>query len=198
MFYWRLFLICIILPCLLSACHPMTRTPKYEYKLDQYSSHTYPANTKHQSLFINKPTALAGYNRTDMLYVDKPYALTAFAYHAWVDTPADMLLPLIMQSVQAMQYFDATASSPIVSSTSYRLDNQLLELHQSFMQNPSVLYFSVKVTLTRVADNQIIASTILQQAVNCPKNTPYGGVIAANQATKQFTAQLTKFIYKNL
>ena len=78
------------------------------------------------------------------------------------------------------------------------MDTQLLTLEQNFLRKPSVIEFSVKVVLTHVSDNKVIASRIISEQIACPADTPYGGVIAANKATLQFTAIIADFVVSHI
>jgi len=133
-----------------------------------------------------------------MLYIKKPYQLEAFSKNAWVDPPASMLYPLLVQSIQRSGYFAAVSSSPYTQGSDYRLDTQVLHLEQNFLKKPSILEFSVKAVLTRVSDNKIIASFIVSKAIPCAADTPYGGVIAANKASMLITNAVTYFVVASI
>ncbi|KTC76022.1 transport protein [Legionella birminghamensis] len=165
-----------------------------EYKLDSFSRKVVAQKPVHASILITHPDAATGYDTEEMLYTDKPFEVTSFVHNAWMGPPADMLLPLMVQSLQKSGYFYAVASTATSELTDYRLDTQLLELQQSFLKKPSQLDLTVKIVLTHVSDNRIIASKIIELHVPCPSDTPYGGVIAANQATGLFTEAVTEFV----
>ncbi len=179
--------------CFLPGCAVNTPVAN-QYKLNKFSSQ--PAHAKHSSvsLLITQPEAAAGYQTEQMFYVKKPYELNAFVHNAWISSPANMLFPLIMQSMQDTGYFYAVATTPYSDKADYRLDTQLIELEQNFLCKPSALEMAIKVVLTHVADDRIIASRIIREHINCPAETPYGGVVAANQATQAFTATLSEFV----
>ena len=105
-----------------------------------------------------------------------------------------MIYPLIVESLQNTGYFFAVASGPYLEKADYRLDTQLIALHQNFLKNPSVIDFVAKVMVTHIEDNRVVASRIFSQHIRCPTDTPYGGVIAANKATQEFTAHLSEFV----
>lgn len=182
----------------LVACAPVKNNISNQYKLESFGTvlaakHLH-MQSKHASIIVTRPEAAAGYQSNQMLYMNKPHELTAFINNAWVDPPADMLLPLIVRSLQTSGYFYAVASSPMSGNADYYLDVQLIELQQNFIKRPSYIDLIVKVVLTRTVDDKVIASRIIHKSVRCPYDTPYGGVIAANQATKNFTMDLMKFI----
>lgn len=184
----------ITLLILLMACSPIKVPVSNQYILGAYSDKHLANQLTKQSILITTPEAVGGYQTEQMLYIKKPFELSPFANNAWADTPANMLFPLIVQSLQRSGYFYAVASSLNAEKTTYRLDTQLIELKQNFLKKPSVIDLVVKVVLTHVKDNRVIASRLFSQHLSCPMDTPYGGVIAANRATTNFTAELTDFV----
>ncbi|KTC95000.1 ABC-type transport auxiliary lipoprotein family protein [Legionella feeleii] len=184
--------------CLLTACSPIKTPITNQYKLAAFSNKQLAANAAHQSILVTTPDAVAGYQTEQMLYIQQPFELGSFAKNAWIDPPADMLFPLIVQSLQRSGYFYAVASTPHSEQTDYRLDTQLIALQQNFLRKPSVLDLVVKVTLTHVSDNRVVASKVISQHVCCPMDTPYGGVIAANRATENLTAEVTNFVVNHV
>lgn len=191
-------LILIITSLFLDACSPVKSPISNQYKLDSYNTRQYARNSTKKSILITAPEAAAGYQSSEMLYVKKPFELSSFANNAWVDQPANMLLPLLVQSIQSSGYFYTVTSSANSEHTDYRLDTQLIELQQNFLKKPSQVDFVVKVVLTQVSENRVIASHLISQHIKCPMDTPYGGVIAANQATNRFTAQVSRFVVSQI
>lgn len=179
---------------LLNACSPVKTTASNQYKLDAFSAKPLGRGLAKQSILITAPEAAAGYQSSEMLYIKKPYELNSFVNNAWIDQPANMLLPLLAQSLQRSGSFFAVTSSVNSEHTDYRLDTQLIELQQNFLKKPSQLDLVAKVVLTHMSDNRVIASRLISLHINCPTDTPYGGVIAANRATTQFTAAVTDFV----
>ncbi|KTD68918.1 transport protein [Legionella steelei] len=183
---------------LLSACSPVKVSVKNQYQLSAYSTKQLAKNPLPVTLLVTAPEAAAGYQTEQMLYIKKPFELEAFAKNAWVNPPADMLYPLILQSLQRANLFKAVTSNAYTLGVDYRVDTQLLSLEQNFLKKPSVLELSVKMVLTHVSDNRVLASRIVNLQIPCPSDTPYGGVIAANKATQLFTASLARFVVSHI
>ena len=183
---------------ILVACTAVKVPVTNEYQISSYSAKQFSTRPHHSSLLVTAPEAAAGYQTEEMLYVKTPFQLEAFAKNAWIDPPADMLFPLLVQSLQRSGFFYAVSSSPYSQGADYRLDTQLLSLEQNFLKKPSVLFFSIKVVLTQVNDNKVIASRIISQQIPCPMDTPYGGVIAANKASLALTSAVTHFVVSSI
>ncbi len=181
---------CIIL----TACSPIKVPVSSQYSLDAYSSKRIVKHKTKTSILVSPPESMAGNQTEQMRYIKKPYELESFVHNAWISSPANMLYPLITQSLQKSGFFFAVVSGPYVDRADYRLDTQIISLQQEFLVKPSVVKFVAKVMLTHIADNRVIASRIISERISCPTDTPYGGVIAANQAVQAFTAKLSSFV----
>ncbi|HAU0828647.1 TPA: hypothetical protein JBH46_05980 [Legionella pneumophila] len=191
--------VCLILGILtLMSCSPVKVPVTNEYQLTAYSTKQLTRKPRPITIQVTVPEAVAGYQTEEMLYMKKPFKLEPFVKNAWTSPPADMLFPLLVQSLQSSGYFYAVTSSPYSEEADYRLDTQLLKLEQNFIRKPSVLEFSAKIVLTHISDNQIIGSRIVSLQIPCSQDTPYGGVIAANQATFRFTATATDFVVSHI
>lgn len=182
----------------LSSCSPVKIPITNQYQLSSFSTKKLASRPSKATLLVTTPDAVAGYQTEAMLYINRPYQLATFAKNAWVDSPANMLYPLLIQSIQRANYFSAVSSSPYTQGADYRLDTQIVNLDQNFLKKPSVLEFSVKVVLTRTSDNKIIASNVISHNVPCPQNSPYGGVIAANKASLLITESVTRFVISQI
>lgn len=178
-------------------CSPIKMPVNNIYSLESFGSHRMLERSNH-SLLVSPTEAMSGYQTEQMFYVQKPFELTAFAHNAWISSPANMVYPLILESLEKSGYFFAVASGPYVDKSEYRLDTQLIELQQSFLVKPSVIHLVVRAMITHIADNRIVASRVFHEQIRCPMDTPYGGVIAANQASKKLTHALSNFVISKI
>lgn len=183
---------------LLQACTPVKMSTIQHYKLDSFSDKKFWTHRADYSILVTPPEALAGYQTEDMVYMEKRFELGHFRDNAWVSPPADMLYPLIIQSLERSGYFYSVSSGSNSLITDYKLDTQLIELKQNFIEKPSKIHLTVKVTFSDARSAQVIASRLFTQRVSCPAANPYGGVVAANHAAKQFTTELIRFIAGHL
>jgi cholesterol transport system auxiliary component len=182
----------------LFGCTPITSTVSNQYTLTFTQPKVHYRTHLPYALLISKPEAMAGYRTEQMLYIKQRFALAPFAKSAWSSPPADMLYPLLMQGFQDSHAFRAISSSPYADKADYRLDTQLIALHQNFLSEKSRLQWIAKITVTRITDNYVLASRLITLNLPCPSHTPYGGVIAANQASSIFINQTLDFVVKQV
>lgn len=180
---------------LLTGCGGIKLPVTQQFQLTQFSHRVYQKNANnHASLFVSPPEALRGYDSVKMNYSTQPYEVKSFAHHAWLGSPASMIHPLLTQSLQNSGYFRAVSSGIYSDKTDYRLDTQVLMLQQNFMTRPSQMFLVMKLVLNDVQQTRVVASKIFQYRIPCPSDTPYGGVLAANEAVKRFTADAVQFV----
>lgn len=189
-----------VLICTLCTGCAVTPSIQHQYTLlPQISTSAHRTKThKQATILITRSEALAGYRTEQMWYMKNPYELNAFAQNGWAAPPAELLMPLMIQSLEASNRFKAVVSSNTPEPSDYQLDTQLINLYQNFLTRPSQMEFTVKIVLSDLKKNRIIASQLIQKHVKCPMDTPYGGVIAANQAAKQFTEEMAQFVLNRL
>ncbi len=180
---------------LIVGCSPVKVPQKCQYQLNSYcATHWDGGGPCRFTLMVSIPEAAAAFQTTQMLYVDQPFELEAFAYHAWFSPPASMLYSLLIKSLQSSGFFYAVTSSVYGEAPDFRLDTHLLTLEQNFLKKPSEIEFSAKVVLTHVSDNRVIVSQIINKHIPCSSDNPLGGVIAANKAVELFTAEVNDLV----
>lgn len=176
------------------ACAPVKTNDINQYRLFSFSPAPKAKNTTRLTLQITQPEEVSGYQTAQMLYIKKPFLIEAFAKNSWTSPPGDMLYPLLVESILSSHYFHAVKTSIYPGDADYRLDTLILDFHQNFLKKPSVIDFTAKITVTNISKNAPVASKIISLHIPCPSNTPYGGVIAANRASQQFTAIARNFV----
>lgn len=149
----------------------------------------------HASLLVSAPTAAPGYETTDMLYQLHPNQLSKYSKSQWIAPPAQLLLPLLTQSIQNAGCFRTVVSPPTASLTDYTLNTQLLVLRQEFLEDGhSCIRMTVEATLIDNATARPIAYRRFTTLVVTEENTPYGGVVATNQASANILRKITDFV----
>ena len=191
-------LCCLIIGALvICACTPVKTNDINQYRISAFSANHRAKTATRLTLQVTQPEEVAGYQTSQMLYMKKPFLIETFAKNSWTSPPGDMLYPLLVESILSSHYFHAVKTSIYPGDADYRLDTLVLELHQNFLKKPSVIDFLAKVTLTNISKNTPVVSKIISLHIPCLSDTPYGGVIAANRASYQFTALVRSFVLSN-
>lgn len=185
-------LISCLLSTLLVACSGVNLPALTKYQLLGINTKAMEGKSRGTSILVNQPTATAGFQTNQMRYAKKPYEIASFSKNVWMATPADMIYPLVMESLQNTRHFGAVEGVPFTALTDYTLDVKLLKLLQNFVEKPSRIELIIKATVSN-SSHRILASKTFYQKVITPQDNPYGGVLAANKATAVVMQQLAKF-----
>jgi cholesterol transport system auxiliary component len=144
-------------------------------------------------LIVAQPRAAPGCNDKHMVYLRSAGHLQVYAYHEWLDTPAQMLAPLMVHALQATGVFAAVLPAPSSASGTLRLETELIRLQQDFSRSPSQLRLTLRAVLIDSARRQVLGWREFDRQVPAPSENGEGGVIAAREATRLVLAELATF-----
>lgn len=181
-----------------SALSPIAMAPTKTYTLSKLVVAPSPNQQTNQTITVMPVTATRGFDSSAMIYENQPYLLTSFAQNAWIAPPANMLTTLMTAALQQSQSFKAVVMGPSISTSTYLAKITLLGLYQDFMINPSEVVLTLDTTLINGQTNVIIADKTFTTRVKTTANTPYGGVIAANDAVNILLNQITQFLIEQV
>jgi cholesterol transport system auxiliary component len=146
------------------------------------------------SIVVALPSAAPGFDSTRMVYLRQPQVLQAYAFAEWVDTPARLLLPLMVQALQNQGGFRAVLQAPSSATGALRLETELLRLQHDHTQGPSVVRLTLRAVLLETATRLPLATREFDALVPAPSDSPAGCVAAAATATRQVLAELATFV----
>jgi cholesterol transport system auxiliary component len=152
-----------------------------------------PTSTEAPSLLVLPPRSTPGYDSQRIIYLREPHRLEYFARSEWVDPPARMLGPLMVQRLQRSGAFRAVVLAPSASRATLQLETQVLRLQHEFLQRPSQVRFGLRATLSDSRSRAVLGTHDFEAVVVASEDTPYGGVRAAHQAVQQVLDQLDAF-----
>ena len=145
------------------------------------------------TLIVNMPKAAAGYDTRRMIYTRTAHQLEYFARNEWVDTPSYMLQPLMVAAIEQTQAFNAVLPKLAAVKTDLRLETEMLGLLQDFNSKPSVVRFTLRVTIIDNTSGKVIALREFINQVPAASDNPIGGVNAANLVVNSILKQLADF-----
>lgn len=195
----------LCLPLLLMACAgtllPKPAAPPARFALDAGpASATATAATTPRlaaigapSLTVELPRAAPGYDSRRMLYQRRPQQLEAFAFNEWVEPPAQMLAPMLVRALQGSGAFGAVMQSPSAVTTGWRLETELVRLHQDFGRRPSQVQLGLRAVLLNNRTREAVAWREFNISVNATSEDPVAGAAAAQEAAMQLAAAVAAF-----
>lgn len=177
---------------------PAAVAPPTVYALDGLrDTHPAPppaaASVSAPTLLVNPAHAAPGFDSQHIVYVRVAHQLEHFAHSEWVDTPARMLAPLMVEALENTGAFRAVGSAISGIAGELRLDTEVLRLQQEFGGGPSRVRFTLRASMTDNATRQVISSREFDATVAAESDDPYGGVVAANRAVQQVLQQLASY-----
>jgi len=179
---------------------PANATAPKSYLLDIPFESLSTSNPQGKVLLVSMPQAAAGYDTAGLMYIRTPYILEYYTESRWVDTPAQMLLPLLVHSLEATGYFNAvlSANSAAAVSGELRLDTEIIRLYQDFQTEPSQVHLVLRAQLLDMVTRQVIATHVFEVKEFSPSQNAEGNVIATNQAVANVLKILAKFVIAQL
>jgi cholesterol transport system auxiliary component len=157
--------------------------------LDLPVERTHPA-----TLLVLNPETIPAYATTKMAYSTQAYQIGYFTKNEWAETPSQMIQPLIVQTLRDTHYFSDVLSPPYFGRHTFGLRVEILELKQDFTSTPATLQLALRISLSRDATNQIVATKELSISQPMSERNPYAGVVAANEAMLTLLRALAKFV----
>ena len=148
----------------------------------------------HGVLVVGVPQAEAGFEQARMAYLQRPYEVSYYATNVWADTPARMMAPVLLQSLERTNLWRVVVPMPTAVRGDYRLDISGLMLQQEFLQRPSGTRVRLRAQLTETKEQRIMGARSLESFEPAPSEDAYGGVLAANRAVTRVLESLNDWL----
>ncbi|MES2950838.1 MAG: ABC-type transport auxiliary lipoprotein family protein [Pseudomonadota bacterium] len=188
----------------LSACgmlQPTAKAPPAFYALEYAKPSTAPSSTATglpamaaATLIISPVRAASGFDSQRIIYVREPHKIEYFAHNEWIDTPARMLGPLLVASIENTGSFRAVVLTPSAASGDLRLDTEIVRLQQEFLTKPSMVHFTLRTYLVDEKTRKVLASREFDRQIATNSDDPRAGVEAANRAVQSVLEELAQFL----
>jgi cholesterol transport system auxiliary component len=150
--------------------------------------------TRSVTLLVLTPETMPPYATTQIAYSTENYQIAYFTRNEWVDTPSQMIQPLIVQTLRGTHYFSEVLSPPYFGRHTFDLRVEILEIKQDFASQPAMLNFAMRISLTRESTNQVVATEELSVRQPMSERNPHAGVVAANEAMRKLLRELAEFV----
>ena len=116
-----------------------------------------PSTTATASILkVSTPTSVPEFATSRMAYVEQPYRVDYFAQHAWADTPAHMLKPLLTRQLTNCGLFHYAFSESTGVDETLRLDSSIVEFAQWFSEEASEVRVSIRFDLIDVVHRTML------------------------------------------
>jgi cholesterol transport system auxiliary component len=141
----------LILGALLTACSVLPRAQSVT--VERFTLDVRPAEVANPMsgsavLLVTRPVARADLDTPRMVYRQQDYSVRYFARSRWADSPAQLLLPGLVEALEASGYFAAVVRVGSAATPGLRLDTELLDFSQDFRVEPSVFRLRLRAQLS--------------------------------------------------
>lgn len=158
-------------------------------------AHKMPSSSK--ILQVDAVSVAPGYQTQKMAYIRKPYQLEYFTRNQWAANPNQLLRQPLIDALKKSGYYRQVVGSQMIIKADQRLLCELIQLHQNYLTQPSQIQLVMQVNLIDNNSQRIIASRQFTLRQSAPFDTPYGGVLATNQAVTKLQQQLVDFVVQS-
>ncbi len=186
-------------PMLLGGCAgsllPKPSRSPTSFTLDDGSSAATAVSTADGApvLLVDMPRAAPGFDSKRMIYTRRPQELEAYAFSEWVETPARLLAPMLVRSLQSGGAFGAVMLAPSAALGTLRLESELIRLQQDFNVYPSIVRLTVRATLLDASTRAVIASREFDEREASLSEDASGGAAAGQRAIQRLLTEFSAF-----
>ena len=143
-------------------------------------------------LRVSMTRAAPGLDSARMFYQRRPHERAAYSRSRWLEPPARLIGPLLVQALESSGHFSAILSGSEAAEADLRLDSELLQLHQDFTRTPSVLVLQMRVQLFALDSRALLGSRVIEAEEPAGEDA-YAGVLAANRAASRVLDEVMRF-----
>ena len=176
-----------------SSILPKLSAPAATYSLLPIAGDPQKNITSELTLLVSSPRASGMLNSSRILYTRRINEAAYFAQSQWVDTPSQMLLPLMASAIQRTGAFKAVLSTPTGASSQYRLETELIAFEHSFLTQPSQVNMVMRAALINTKTREVVSRSDFSATVAASTEDAYGGVLAAQKAVQLVLSDVSTF-----
>ncbi len=148
-----------------------------------------------KTLKVSMPDSSSAIMSRNILYQEKDYALNAYAYNKWSDTPNRMLGNLLISSIRKSNAFRVVLPIDSRGKSDYILESSLYEFQQHIKSNiRSEAVVRIMFYLINNNNGDVIASRELSAKVAAATVDVKGGVGAMNKSANLIATRLNEWL----
>jgi cholesterol transport system auxiliary component len=161
--------------------------------LDRLPTEVPRAGRRRDTLIVYRPGAPERIDTRQMAYSLRPHHFAYFARNEWAESPARMLQPLLVRTLEATGRFAAVVTPP-ASGIRYGLHTELAELLQDFNEEPPLLRLALRLSMVDERANRTPVVHEVDVSERMQQKTPHAGVLAANAALARALRETAEFV----
>lgn len=149
-----------------------------------------------ETLLVHRVESPQRIDTRQMAYSLRPHHFAYFARNEWAESPARMLQPLLVRTLEATGRFAAVVTPP-ASGAQFALHTELEELLQDFGGDAPLLRLTLRLRLVEERGRRTLAVRVIALQEAMRQGTPHAGVVAANAAVARTLREVAVFVLGN-
>ncbi|MBL8260251.1 MAG: membrane integrity-associated transporter subunit PqiC [Candidatus Competibacteraceae bacterium] len=146
-----------------------------------------------KTLLVATPKAAPGFDSNRIAYTREPLKLDYYLNSVWSDTPAKMLLPVLVRAFEGAGAFSAVVSPPSPAVPDLRVDLDIIRLQQELMSKPSHVRLTVRLKVIDTRSGRVLGARVFEAVESTPSEDAYGAARAANAAVQKLLGEMIPF-----
>ena len=151
-----------------------------------------------KTLLVTAPKAAPGFDSNRIAYTKGPPKLDYYNDSIWSDTPAKMLLPILVRAFESTGAFKAVIAPPAPALANLRVDVDVIRLQQEFMTQPSRVRLTARIKVVDMKSGHVLATQVFEAVEPAPSEDAGGAARAANAAVQKVLSQMAPFAMRYL
>ena len=188
---------CLLMMSGCSFLSPVKTGPDSGYVINTMPCNVHKSHWRSAVLLVLSPETNPVYNTKRIAFTIKPYQISYYSTSRWIEAPADMLTPLLMQTMQQTNRYKTVVSPPFTGAYNYALRTQIKTLLVDYTCGTPVLRLALQEQIIGANSGRVIASRSFSTAVPLRQKSPYGAVVAANRATAKLLGEIAAWSVKH-
>lgn len=174
---------------------PRDQTPPPQAYLLEVGTYTPPPaqRSSGKTLLVTVPGTAPGFDSNRIAYTREPPKLDYYNDSVWSDTPARMLLPVLVQAFEGTGAFRAVVSPPSPVLADLRVDVEIIRLRQEFMIQPSQVRLIARIKIMDMKSGIVLDTRVFEAFEPAPSEDAAGAARAANAAVRKILDEMVPF-----
>ncbi len=179
---------------------PQDRSPPAQsYLLEVGTFAAAPARrSSGKTLLVTVPKAAPGFDSNRIAYTREPPKLDYYRDSVWSDTPARMLLPILVRAFETTGAFKAVVAPPAPGLANLRVDVDVIRLQHEFMSRPSQVRLTARIKVVDLKSGHVLGTQVFEAVEPAPSENANGAARAANAAVRKVLDQMIPFALRYL
>ncbi|MFZ1828350.1 MAG: ABC-type transport auxiliary lipoprotein family protein [Candidatus Competibacteraceae bacterium] len=193
---WFLGILLVLAGCTL----PQDSSPPQQAYLLEVGAFTPPParRSSNKILLVTVSKEAAGFDSNRIAYTREPPKLDYYKDSVWSDTPAKMLLPILVRAFEGSSAFKAVVSPPSPVLANLRVDVDVIRLQQEFMTAPSRVRLTVRTKVVEMKSGHVLETRLFEAVEPAPSENAAGAARAANAAVQKILSEVVPFALRAL